>query len=529
VADQATVTFVPSGVAVEVPLGTSLADAALLAGILLATPCGGRGLCAGCAVRVVSGALDPPDESEELALKRAAEGIRLACRARVAGPVEVQPLWTSRQPSVSTSAPRVEGANANVGNLVAGVDLGTTTVAALLVDAESGRELARAATANLQSSFGADVLSRVSAALAGSQEELQNRAEESVAAALSAAASAGGASLSAISRLVIAGNSAMAALAVGADVSSLASHPFSAPQGIGRFAPRSSLRDVVPTSAEVIVVPPVAAFVGGDALAATVAAGLVDAEGPTLLVDVGTNAEIVLALPGGLLLVASTAAGPAFEGVGISSGGPAADGAVERVELTADGPVLHCIGEAEPAWFSGAGLISALAVLLGSGHLATDGRLTSEGPLHDRFAVDEDGVVGVRLSSEGDTRLVVTQLDVRAVQLAKAAVRTGVQSVLRHAGVSAGDLRELLVAGAFGAALDPEDLVALGVLPSNSAGRIRRVGNAALEGAAVFALDPTTYDLAAEVANKAVGVDLASDEGFNTSFVAATEFAPYDV
>jgi len=137
-------------------------------------------------------------------------------------------------------------------------------------------------------------------------------------------------------------------------------------------------------------------------------------------------------------------------------------------------------------------------------------------------------VVEVRLLSGAGTRLVITQLDVRAVQLAKAAVRSGVESVLRRAGISATDLAELLVAGAFGAALDPDDLVALGVLPSNARGRIRRVGNAALKGAAAFALDWGTYELAAQVAKRAINVDLATDEHFNSVFVTATELTAYE-
>jgi uncharacterized 2Fe-2S/4Fe-4S cluster protein (DUF4445 family) len=528
VADPVVVTFAPAGVTVEVSPGTSLADAAMLAGILLATPCGGRGVCAGCAVRVISGSLEPPDEVERQALKRAGKGIRLACRARaVIGPVEVQPLWTSR---AASSAART-GATAGAGpveDLVAGIDLGTTTVAALLVDAESGREIVRAATPNLQASIGADVLSRISAAMSGRGSELQKQAEGSIAAALKSAALAGGIDLPRIRRLVVAGNSAMAALLVGADVSTLATHPFSAPGGIDRLTHALSLGEMMSGASDVRVVPPVAAFVGGDALAATVAAGLVDADAPTLLVDIGTNAEIVLAMPGGRILVASTAAGPAFEGVGIRSGGPAADGAVERVELSDHDLVLHCIGGGAAKWFSGAGLISALAVLRTSGHLAADGMLRADGILRERFGKDSDGVVEVRLSSGAGTRLVITQLDVRAVQLAKAAVRSGVESVLRRAGISATDLAELLVAGAFGAALDPDDLVALGVLPSNARGRIRRVGNAALKGAAAFALDWGTYELAAQVAKRAINVDLATDEHFNSVFVTATELTAYE-
>ncbi|HEY5540207.1 MAG TPA: ASKHA domain-containing protein, partial [Coriobacteriia bacterium] len=445
------VTFSPAGVTVWVRPGTTVDAAAKAAHVLVPTPCAGRGVCAGCGVRVIAGELEVPDEVERRSLRRAPEGVRLACRARVAGPVEVRPLFSA---PVSGVAAVAEGASerASTVSLVAGVDLGTTSVAVLIAEAASGREIGRASVANQQASFGADVLSRVSAALSGQAAELRALAEDSVCDALQAAAAAGGVDLSRVARVQVAANSAMAALLVGADVSTLAAHPFASPVG-GDPLPRDSrVRVALAPDAEVALIPPIAAFVGGDALAATVAAGLVDVAAPTLLVDLGTNAELVLAQPDGLW-VASTAAGPAFEGAGVSCGGPAIIGAVDRVDISAGAVLLHAIGDAEPRWFSGAGLVSAAAQLVAVGHIAPDGAMVPEGPLAARFARDEAGVLCVRLSQEGAPSVVLTQLDVRALQLAKAAVRMGIETLLRHAGLSADSLAEVLVAGAFGAAL----------------------------------------------------------------------------
>jgi uncharacterized 2Fe-2S/4Fe-4S cluster protein (DUF4445 family) len=189
---------------------------------------------------------------------------------------------------------------------------------------------------------------------------------------------------------------------------------------------------------------------------------------------------------------------------------------------------LHTIGDAQPEWLSGAGLVSALAALKSAGHLRADGQLDAEGPLSDRFARDADGVLGVVLSQPGAPVVRLSQLDVRALQLAKAAVRVGIESLLAHACLSAGQLAEVLVAGAFGTALEPTDLVAIGVLPSASASKTRRVGNAALEGAALMALDPQLLELARSSAATAHHIDLASEEAFGSAFLAATEFAPYD-
>ncbi|MDR3686476.1 MAG: ASKHA domain-containing protein [Coriobacteriia bacterium] len=523
------VTFSPAGVTIWVEPGSTVAEAAKAASVLLSAPCAGRGVCGGCGVRVVAGALESPDEVETRALARAPLGVRLACRARVAGAVEVRPLYAGAAANDAGPAAAL-GAAAPPSRdvaLVAGIDLGTTSVAALIAEADSGRELARGSVANQQSSFGADVLSRISASLSGESDALRILAENSALAALRAAGEAGGAQVSRIERLVVAGNSAMAALLMGADVTSLASHPFTPPVGGEPLATDSALREAIAPGAEASLVAPMAAFVGGDALAATVAAGLVDVDAPMLLVDLGTNAELVLAKPDGLL-VSSTAAGPAFEGVGVSCGGPAIAGAVDRVEIL-DGAVrLHVIGDAEPRWFSGAGLVSAIVALLAVGHVAPDGAMLADGPLCPQFARDEAGVLGVRLSADGAPLIMLTQLDVRALQLAKAAVRAGIETLLRHAGISAGELGELLVAGAFGAALEPTDLVAIGVLPSNTASKIRRVGNAALEGAAAMALDSGLSDIAAQTAARAVHVDLAADAEFSADFIVATELRPYD-
>jgi hypothetical protein len=204
------------------------------------------------------------------------------------------------------------------------------------------------------------------------------------------------------------------------------------------------------------VLPPVGGFVGGDALAAAIASGLADADEPMLLVDFGTNAEIVLA-GCGPLIVASAAAGPAFEGAGITCGGPAAEGAVTHVAVFGDGSVeLTALGAEEPRWFSGSGIVSAVAELRRLGHIRADGLLVAEGPLHDRFRL-VDGVVTVSLGTV-DACLSVSQLDVRSLQLAKAAVRAGITAVLEVAGAHAGDLRAILVAGAFGSALEAVDL-----------------------------------------------------------------------
>jgi uncharacterized 2Fe-2S/4Fe-4S cluster protein (DUF4445 family) len=411
--------------------------------------------------------------------------------------------------------------------LVAGVDLGTTSVAAVLVNVVTGREVARASVPNRQQSFGADVVTRMSAALGGASEELRQAAELSIVSALSAAGVRGGVETTGIERLVVAANTAMIGLLFGSDMSSLATSPFTPPSTGGSLPPDSQVRSILAPSASVRVMPPIAGFVGGDALAASLAAGLSQADSPVLLVDLGTNAEIVLAGCGSMI-VASAAAGPAFEGEGISCGGPAAEGAVTSVVIGADGSVgLTALGGETPRWFSGSGVVSAISELVRAGHIRADGLLVDDGPLKERFTL-HDGIVTVSLGLPGQC-LTVNQLDVRSLQLAKGAVRAGIVAVLDAAGIGARDLSEVLVAGAFGAAMNADDLVDIGVFPRNAVVPIRSVGNAALEGAAIVALDPTLGDVAVEMGAAARHVELAADPGFAAALMEATKLDSFTV
>ena len=471
---------------------------------------------------VLAGSLDVPDEAELAGLSRARKGVRLACRAQVIGPVTVRPLAIQPGSAVSSANGAVR-----VGRLVAGVDLGTTTVAAVLVDPETGCELARASVANRQQAFGADVVARLSAAAGGHASELRSLAERSVCDALDAAARAACARSDSVERLVVAANSVMTALLVGADTASLATFPFVAPALSGSLPVDSVVAGALAPGAEIIVLPPIAGFVGGDALAATIAAGMADSETPILLVDFGTNAEIVLAARG-TLTVASAAAGPAFEGVGITCGGPAAAGAITRLRIGPNQEIVsETLGDGPGEWFSGSGLVSAIAALVRVGAIDSSGRLSEMGLMAQRVTEDAQGVREIGLGTNAKDGPVLSQLDIRQFQIAKAAVRVGIDAVLAAAAVPPADLERVSVAGALGTALEPDDLVMLGVLPTGVSDRIVRAGNAALDGAAAVALDPSLAAPSVETARDAVHVELAQDPGFARALVDATELSPY--
>ncbi len=513
------VTFLPAGVTVWADPGSTVVQCATSAGIVLPAPCGGRGVCGRCGVRVVDGTLAEPDAEELLGTKNAPAGIRLACRARIAGAVTIRPLLGSPVPASAPAESGTEG-------VIVGFDLGTTTVSAVIVSAASGRELGRASVPNRQLNYGGDVLSRVSAALAGDAVGLRQAALDSLRDALSAACSRANECASSVERAAVAGNSVMTALLLGEDVTSLAAHPFTIAASWRSTRADAEISESLGIRVPVVVAPSIAAFVGGDLAVGLVAAGLGCDADDSVMLDLGTNAEIAV-WHGGRLSVASAAAGPAFEGFGISNGGAAAPGAVTGVR--AEGGTLHVdvMGGGEPVWICGAGLVSVLAELLRSRHLDADGRMSAAGPYADRFSMVGD-VLACGLGPGGSAPHVL-QTDVRAFQSAKAAVAAGLLISLDRAGLDPGDLGSLVVAGGFGAALRVDDTLELGILPSDAASRVSVIGDAALSGAAMLAIQPLLSEELDALAGGAHHLDLASDQEFAQEYLSALRLAPYSM
>lgn len=413
--------------------------------------------------------------------------------------------------------------------VVAGVDLGTTNVVVRLHAAETGTVLAESRCANRQIRFGADVLSRISAAIGGEAASLAECARASLAEALGSALRTAGVSMRSVHRIVVAGNTAMISLLTGADVSGLGSHPFAHALAEGAVSVTLPLPGIdPPCEAEVVLVPPVAAFVGGDLVAGLTAAQVSLADDGLLYIDLGTNAEVA-AVAEGRCWVTSAPAGPAFEGWGIACGGQAGAGGIVRVRVD-DAGALSAVFEGErPSYLTGSGLISALALLRRVGHLGADGLLRATGPLETRF-FDADGVPAVTLAPDlGDRSVFLDQRDVRGVQSAKAAVTAAVRSVARAAGLSGENLSRVVVAGVFGGAVAANDLVDLGIVPASALSVLRHVPDAVVAGAGAMALDSKLLESAEGFAAAMVHVDLARSGSFADEFMSGLELSPYDV
>jgi uncharacterized 2Fe-2S/4Fe-4S cluster protein (DUF4445 family) len=525
--ETARVRFEPAGREVTVPLGTTLLEAAYHAGVDIPAPCGGVGRCGACRV-LAEGRLSPAtrDEQDVLGGAGVAAGKRLACRARLTGEATVtlgRPPGEARVVTTSVSLTASAASRVSADLLAAAVDVGTTTLAVALVDPASGDVIAEAGALNPQATFGGDVMARMTAALAGHGAELQRSVVAEVESMLLGTLAEVGARREALSTIVCCGNTTMTSLLLGVDVAPLAEAPYEGAHTAETRVTGSSIGFEALGSAETDVLPAASAFIGSDVVAGLIATGLAERTRPALMIDLGTNGEIVLAADGELL-AASAAAGPALEGAAISCGMRAETGAIERVGFSGDDLVLGTIGEAPPVGICGSGLLDLVAVLLDAGVLDSSGRLRSDaavGALADRV---EDREGGRMLVIDRAADIVLTQQDVRQVQLAVAAVRTGIELVLAEAGMAPDDVGEVVVAGGFGLHVDPGAIERVGLVPRGWRERVIFVGNAALAGACRVLADDATWEAARGLAARIRTIDLAAHPGFQARFISALNF-----
>jgi uncharacterized 2Fe-2S/4Fe-4S cluster protein (DUF4445 family)/DNA-binding GntR family transcriptional regulator len=524
--------------------GDSLLGAAIIAtGLPLEQPCAGRGTCHKCKV-IAQGDLSPLDEKELDALTEAerAAGYRLACRTRVMGDATV-----TLAPIVVYSNKMFRASNDHKRSgvpLGLAIDLGSTTVAAFVTTLDTGRVCVGAAALNQQTAFGADVISRMAAALGGPEpaERLSILARSSIVQAVDALR------LSPrikerIQKVTIVGNCAMHHLLLRLPVESLAELPF---QPVSTDSVRDSdgaFGDTFPRGVRVALPPLIGGFVGSDALACLVYYDFDRAEGPMAAIDLGTNGEVMVTDgkgPGrsGRVLVASTAAGPAFEGVNISCGTRAVDGAIVGVKANhEDGSLeLATIGQHPPVGLTGSGLLDLICELRRAGVIEPSGRFVKDHPVFGhRLGRDEKGVRRFLITDEGvDLRgaesledatpvsLYLTQHDVRELQKAKGAIRAAVDILMDRLGLKPGDLERMILTGSFGSQLNVEAVVGLGMIPPVDVDVVETSANGAGFGAALM-LDEDEFARGERIARHAEQVDLDLDQDFNTRYVESLE------
>lgn len=491
----------PLGEVVEVERGTRLQDLLFARGVEF--PCGGKGRCKGCKIKVLSGSLAiDAEERQELTPTELAEGWRLACRARAEGPLIID-LAQWEAPVLSDDS--VLNFTPSPGLGIA-IDLGTTTIAAQLLDLQTGHVLAVRTGLNAQAKHGADIMSRVEFGLSTQGQETLRKAVRDQLGQMCAELlhSAGMKSLGApLRRVVLVGNTVMHHIFCGLELEPLSHVPFEPETpGLQVFSPADLGWDLVGDSS-IQFLPCLGGFVGSDILAGIVATRMHESNSLTALLDLGTNGEIVLG-DRDRLLCASTAAGPAFEGARISMGMRAATGAIS--EVRAANGTLECrvIGNCKARGICGSGLVDVVAAALDLGWLGPNGRLKCG----DRLKLVD--------------AVYLTARDIRELQLAKGAIAAGLQLLLEQWGARESDLQRVYLAGAFGNYINQESARRVGLLDF-PADKVQAAGNTALLGAkiALFTGQDQAYSA---LLQKIRHFSLSEDARFQQTFVEKMAF-----
>ena len=607
------VTFQPTGRDIYVSPGTTVKDAIYLARFDFDFPCGGRGKCGKCRVRISSGAAAPTGvEQEHLEAIELAQDFRLACVTEIRQDITVDLPFTKTPehqilvtgldrdvkidphlhktlveldpPSLQDQRPdweRLKEALAREGLLakeapaplallrnlpqllrqadfrltavtdgktltglakadpstdMLGIafDIGTTTVVGYLMDLGSGKDLGVVSALNPQTRYGADVITRNAFAAQKEHglETLRDAIVEQLNLLIGEAVERVGAAREQVYAVSVVGNTTMHHLFLGINPKYLALAPYVPVLAEPLSAPAQETGIAINTAGRVYVLPNIASFVGADTVGVILATDLDWSESIKLAIDIGTNGEIVLGSRN-RLVACSAAAGPAFEGAQISCGMRGTIGAIDHVQF-GDGIGYSVVGAGRPEGICGSGLLDAVAGLLEQGIIDHRGRLLPPDMLgiqaarhRDRIVIHE-GANAVLLANESETAhgrpILITQKDIREVQLAKGAIAAGIQVLLEQLGASLDDISEVLLAGAFGNYLDPHSACAIGLIPQALEAKIRPVGNAAGSGAKMALLSRSEYRRAGLIADMVEYVELSAYRNFTDIFTGAMYF-----
>lgn len=619
--------FIRENKIADVPDGSNLLDVWRSTGLVPDAPCGGRGTCGKCLVRILgeeervvkacetvvhsdlevdtehtqerhqilTDGVTRSVEYDPVIRKRCAEAVRqmesgdCGIRASEESVPEstAQSAWavcsgnrgiqvseesiqksTARLVWTVCSGDRVLRTSADEPQVyMAAVDIGTTTVAAYLLNGEDGSVCTSASCRNPQTQYGADVINRANYCLEHGMDEVTACIREAVNKLLTEMAEKENISVQDIYALCVVGNTCMHHMFLGISTESLTQAPYEPAVRDAMVRSGDECGITMNPAGEVWILPNIAGFVGADTVGCLIATDLAKEKEWTLMVDIGTNGELVLAKDG-RLLTCSTAAGPAFEGAGISCGMRGADGAISHVkwcdgtaseqkeEITAkcrisetkytkekgsaeteseerdvDCTGIGCetreagsvefgmsqwkcevIGSGKPIGICGSGILDLAAELLRSGQMDETGYL-------------EEEIVLVSAEESGNGRAIeFTQKDVRQLQLAKAAIAAGIRLLAVKAGIELEEIRQVLIAGAFGSFMRPESACAIGLIPQELEGKIQTIGNAAGEGAKLVLRNRGLWEEAKELAAKAEFVELASMKEFMDCYVDEMNF-----
>lgn len=501
------------------PGGCRVHDYIQSQGTALAMSCGGKSMCGKCRVRVVRGRLPvTPEDKRIFSEAQLAQGWRLACKAVTREAVEIVVPVQEQQ---GFSALAAEAADEGALSLAAdhdyglAVDIGTTTLAAALVDCTDGKILATATAVNSQRSFGADVVSRIGAACHGKGKALQKAVRRDLTRLMKQLLKDHPGTAARCRQMAIAANTTMLHLLMGWPCDGLGDWPFH-PVSLGGktyraqevLGPQSPLAD-----ATVTLLPGMSTYVGADITAGIWQCGLASSDDVSLFVDLGTNGEMVLGNKD-QRFIASAPAGPALEGGKLTWGTGSVPGAICGVRIERGRAKVRTIDHTVPVGICGTGILEAMAGLVREGLVDETGKLV-EPYFHKGFPL---------ASTLDYQRITLSQQDIREIQMAKSAIRAGIESLIERSGISRQRVHQVFLAGGFGYYLDPQKAAVIGLLPADLAERTTAVGNTSLKGAIGLLTGAVTLEELQAIAAGAEEIVLGNDEAFQRLYIDYLNF-----
>ena len=595
---QFKVHFLPQDVTVTVDEGTSLLDAQIKAQLHPDAPCGGKGTCGKCLVNILSGGpagiqkacVTEVHEDMEVELKAeslkhsillegakrnividpAIKGYHVAVEKCLIG--DSRSDWARLKEAVSqasgipaeeipVSLPVISGlydyllahnfeadvimceneiidlADGEKPLYVMAYDIGTTTIVGYLLNARTGRELAVSSMLNPQSQFGADVIQRSNHALAEGVEELSSCVRKALNDLAAQAAFQAGITAEEIYMITVVGNTCMHHLFAGIMPGALVHSPYNPSVSESMMLPAAQYGIRIHPHGKIMLLPNIAGFVGADTVGVLLATQFDTLEDLTLVIDIGTNGEMVLGNKDHMI-ACSTAAGPAFEGAKIQCGMRGAEGAIDHVHFKNNQLVYSTIGNAKPVGICGSGLMDIIAELLKAGIIASSGRLekpealTGEIGKANAHRIEKiDNFLSFVLADERESgtgkKIFLSQKDIREVQLAKSAMAAGILLMSDTLKIRQEDIKKIMIAGAFGNYMSPDSACAIGLLPQELRDRIEPIGNAAGEGSKIAALNKKEFHHCNQMARQTEFLELATHPDFQDCYVDELEFPEY--
>lgn len=590
--------------------GSTLMDVFHRNNIYVEAPCGGKGICGKCKVKILKGDVSDitTNELKFLSSNERQEGYRLACMTKILGDVEVatkshldgaQIMSTGIEYSVDISPsiskqfvellkPTVDDQRDDLGRLghavgiespkasisvirslpkilrdsdfkvtvtydgdrildvekgdtsanVYGVaiDIGTTTVVCYLMDLKTGKQIGVISGLNVQRPYGGDVISRIQYTMENTDglSRLRQGIVNQISDLIKELADRNNISIGHIYNVVIVGNTIMGHLLMGLDPQNIAATPFTpvSSQSCIYFAKELGFK--LSAATRVFMLPHISGYVGADVVGGILAAGIDRRDDLGLIIDIGTNGEIVLGNED-KMVCCSTAAGPAFEGANIRHGMGGVRGAINTIMLDGDKLKYTTIGDEAPLGICGSGIVDALAMLLDGGIVDETGRLLDEDEIESEIGLklanrltEVDGlgafiIADAKESGNGEP-IVITQKDIREIQLAKAAISAGIKVLINRMGKKMSDIHNLYLAGGFGSYIDKRNAARIGLIPSALQHRITAIGNGAGTGAMLCLLSEEYYKKAKFIKDMANYVELSSTLEFQNEYVDSMYF-----